>query len=132
MSWIIMATTHPADARPSKVIMEQLALSLGGTSLVRHQRELLYRVSPDLYPAPPAGDPHATRAAAYLGQAINEIFLSRQDTNDCADATRAPKSALQYFTTKRCARLMTGCGVAAEGDLPEMWRLLPQYEKRNV
>jgi hypothetical protein len=26
---------------------------------------------------------------------------------------------------------MTVCGVAAEGDLPEMWRLIPQYGKKD-
>jgi hypothetical protein len=52
-----------------------------------------------------------------------------------ADAAKAPKTASQFFipefTPERCARLMTICGVMHKGDLPEIWRLLPQHEKKD-
>jgi hypothetical protein len=62
---------------------------------------------------------------------LNEILLSRQDTMDRADAAKEPKTASQYFTPEGCARLMTICGIMHECDLPEIWRLLPQYEKKD-
>jgi hypothetical protein len=68
----------------------------------------------DLDPAKPEGDPTAAKVATYLAQAIDEIHLSGQDIDD--RAVVAPEG----FT-----HLMMICGEMAEGDLPDIWCLIP-------
>jgi hypothetical protein len=57
------------------------------------------------------GDPIASRVDDYLGDTLEEIRLSKQDTADRAAAAKAPKITSQYFTPEGCTRLMTICGV---------------------
>jgi hypothetical protein len=136
LNWMFMAVTHPTTACPSTVLMDQPVPPLVDATPVCHRRELLYHVLPDGDPSWPPSDRNSARADTYLGQAIDTVRLSRQDTNNRSDAARAPKSASQYFTLGGCGCLMTMCHVSAKGDLPEMWCLLPRYEKgskpRNI
>jgi hypothetical protein len=66
-----------------------------------------------------------------MGETLDEIRLSRQDAMDRAAVAKAPNIASQYFTPEGRARHMIICGVMNEGHLPEIWRLLLQYEKRT-
>jgi hypothetical protein len=62
---------------------------------------------------------------------MDENRLSRQDTMDRAAAVKAPNTTQQYFTPEGCTRLMKICGVMNEGDLQEIWCLLPRYGKKD-
>jgi hypothetical protein len=128
---MVLASTRPAATSPSTLVMPRPAPPLGDAPLIHHRRELLYQLLPNLDPTRIVGDPSAARVANYLGETLNEIHLSRQDTMECADVAKAPKTASQYFIPEECAWLMTIYDVMNEGDLPEIWRLLPQYEKKD-
>jgi hypothetical protein len=131
LTWMVLKSTCPAATIPSTLIMPRPAPPVGDAPLIHHQRELLYQLLPNLDPTRIVGDPIATRVADYLGEAMDKIRLSRQDMMGRAAAAKAPKIVSQYFTPEGCARLVTIYGVTNEGELPEIWRLLPQYEKRT-
>jgi hypothetical protein len=46
-------------------------------------------------------------------------------------ASKAPNTTSQYFAPEGCTMLMMICGVMNEGDLPDIWHLLPQYGKKE-
>jgi hypothetical protein len=131
LTWMVLSATRPAATSTSTLVMPRPAPPLGDAPLLHHRRELIYQLLPNLDPTRVIGDPSAARVADYLGETLDEIHLSRQDTMDRAAAAKAPKIASQYFTPEGCAWLMTICGVMNEGELPKIWRLLPQYGKKD-
>jgi hydrogenase maturation factor HypF (carbamoyltransferase family) len=93
--------------------------------------EICYISSSQVVSSQVIGDTSAARVADYMGETLEENRLSRQYMMDRVYAAKSPKTASQYFTPEWCARLMTKYGVMNEGDLPEIWRLLPQYGERT-
>jgi hypothetical protein len=93
LTWMVSAATRPAATSPSTLIIPRPYPQLGDVPLIHHRRELLYQLLPNLDPTRTIGDPSATRVADYLGETLNEICLSSQDTMDRADAEKSPKNA---------------------------------------
>jgi hypothetical protein len=70
--------------------------------LLEHRRALMYSLLPYLDPDILRTDPNAYRVASYIGHVVDEMPLTRQDTNKRAESTRAPKTPSQYFTEIGC------------------------------
>jgi hypothetical protein len=126
-----MAATRPAATFPPTVCQTHPNPPLSDCMILELCHKLLYRLLPYLDPEHLRADQSTYRVANYVGQVADEIRITRQDTYDRADSTRATKMSLQYFAEIGSSRLVILCGVDSEVNLPEVWRMVPKFGKKD-
>jgi hypothetical protein len=59
--------------------------------------------------------------ANYICDAVDEQRIARNEQRDRYEASRAPRSPVQYWPAESVSDLMLVCGVEHEDEIPELW-----------
>jgi hypothetical protein len=105
---------------------------LADANLHKHRRWVLLQQLPALGTAAIAPVDAATaQLANYVGQMVTEQRQSRQDAQDRAAESKAPKLPSALWGEDATRRLCVMCQVPTESDLPEMWHAIAAAGKRD-